>query len=189
MNYEYSYLLVYLGFIANVLVAYSSSRLQLLLLGALTSSIYGVYSYLEISLSGAFISALTITNILYQASVSEEKLELTKQKRLAFASVTAIIGSIIIFSSVSDIFPLLAFLSVCFANCLKNHIIMLKIYAGSALCWALYGLTNADTATAISNGLMIFIYLQCIYVPNLFTKLQALYSTASRTSFHSRLRP
>jgi hypothetical protein len=180
VNFEHSIILVYLALTANVALAYASSRTKILVLAAITSGLYGLYSYLEISNSGAFISLLTIANIIYQTSISDEKLEQTKTQRTLVTCTAAIIGSIIIYHSIADLFPLLAFLTTCCANSLRNQMHILKLYIIIALLWCGYGALNADMASTLTNGAMVFIFIQRIYFEKTPRKFMAFCSTFLR---------
>jgi hypothetical protein len=166
-------LLVYLAFTANLALIYAVKRPQILLFAALTSSLYGIYSYIEISATGGLISALSVANILYQASVSEARFEATKYKRLIVTLATAFIGTLFLLKSGSDILPLCAFLSLCAANSQKSPLRIKLLYMLTSILWGCYSLLHQDLFSATTNFLMIGAFLHKFYIDDDYKTLAA----------------
>jgi len=150
---------VAIALIFSGVVAYGKSRRLILALSFMATGLFGVYNFFEVSFVGGYMSMLSIANTAYQASVSDEFLEETKNKRLILASLIGIAGSAMMINTGQDILPLLAFLLVCYADTLSSKLRILMIYLLTSYLWGSYALFYGDYWYAASNYIMIVPYL------------------------------
>jgi hypothetical protein len=152
---------VVVAFIMGMALAYGKNRRMILILSFLSTGFFALYNFMEVAFIGGYISTLSIANTAYQ--VSDDRLEDTKHKRFAIASIIGILGSALMINAGQDLLPLVAFLLVCYADTLSSKLRLLCIYLFTSYLWGTYALVYGDYWYAASNYLMIIPYAPRIW--------------------------